>query len=321
MPIKPQKPASLDITENELRHREIIARFFPKEKETLLGALTAQFPSWSRNTIKQKLRDRCITVSGTTTTQFDMEVTPQSEIVLYAVGEAPKINHPLVKEVYIDECFIVLYKSEGIPTVAVNKDAQKTLFRIVANHLKSFNPKEKVFLLNRLDKETAGFIVMARNREVQQWAIDNWSHFMLDNQFGAIIKGSMPEEKGLLEREGQSKSKNKRSKGMAEGHRGFRASYTVEKETPFTQWIRVSLLSRNNAIRSFLAEQETPVVGDKRTLSWNAPTFGLVGTSLVFWHPIQKKRISFAQEPPKSFLKLLYLKLTRREKEQFNTEK
>lgn len=305
--------------------REVVSRFVVSEKDTLLKALTLQFPSWSRNTIKQKLRDRCISISGVATSQFDAPLEPNDEVIIYARGEAPRLNHPLVQEVYMDDAFIVLYKLAGIPTVAVNKDAQKTLFRVVANHLKSFNPREKVFLLNRLDKETSGFVVMARNRDLQQSLIENWSDFMLENRFLAIVKGQMPQDAGELERKSsEKKGLSKRKKGEKDTSPSFRASYQVLQETPFTQKIELSLHSRNNAIRSFLAQQENPVVGDERADSWKAPILGLAGISMVFWHPLKKKRVSFEQAPTKAFENLLFVKVTRREKDSFfkqNTEK
>lgn len=306
--------------------REVIFSFLAPQEGELLSLLLSGKLGLSRNTIKQKLRDRCVTVNGIPCSQFDAIVPGEGLVEVHSLGFSPKLNHPLVREVYSDEFFFVVYKEAGIPTVSVSKEAERTLFRLVAKHLKDYNPREKIFLLNRLDKDTAGFVVLARQRELQQQILNDWKIFMSENVFSAVVKGSLSLEQGFLEQVETEKTQLKGTKaGKLGGKKApFKAKYKViGKSAGYLSKLEISLQTRNNAIRSSLAAMGCPLVGDRRCKDalMGTGTLALRATKIRFCNPITQKVLLFEEPIPDAMDKLLQMRLTRAQKASFGTPK
>lgn len=305
--------------------REVIFSFVAPQEGELLSLLLSGKLGFSRNTIKQKLRDRCVTVNGIPCSQFDAVVPEEGLVEVHSLGFSPKLNHPLVREVYSDEFFFVVYKEAGIPTVSVSKEAERTLFRLVAKHLKDYNPREKIFLLNRLDKDTAGFIVLARQRELQQQILNDWKIFMVENVFAAVVKGSLSLEQGFLEQVETEKTQQKSTKtGKLLGRKKapFKAKYKViGKSAGYLSKLEISLQTRNNAIRSSLAAMGCPLIGDRRCKDalMGTGTLALRATKIRFCNPVTQTVLLFEEPIPNTMEKLLQMRLTRAQKASFGT--
>lgn len=306
--------------------REIVSSFVAPHDGELLPLLLELEQCLSRNTLKQKLRDRCITVDGTPHTQYDTQVKKGQKIEIYTTGFAPKLTGALVQEVYADEALFIVYKMAGLPTVAVSKESERTLFKMVATHLKSYDSREKIFLLNRLDKDTAGYIVFARSRELQQQILDNWKDFMLENRFASVVRGGFDTSSGVLEATEQNKKSSKgetlslSQKGASSKKKDrvtFRASYSVKPgSSPYLSGLEIELKTRNNAIRSQLMHIGHPILGDKRdreALIGNG-SLALCAISMVIKHPTDGHILRFSTPIPTEYDKLLRMKLTRAQK-------
>lgn len=103
-----------------------------------------------------------------TTTQFDTLIAIGDFIKIYNIGTAEKLQHPLVEELCHDEQLTVPHKRPGIPTIPVGGASKNSLFQVVTHHSKKVGPSEKVFLLNRFDRNTEGITIAARDRQPRQ---------------------------------------------------------------------------------------------------------------------------------------------------------
>lgn len=178
------------------RYRRVVVQGTASEATTLMGILTQLLPESSRTTHKQYLRDRCIKVNGQVVSEHSVPIAVGDEVVVYSVGFAPVLDNTEVKVLWQDDWFILVQKEPGIPTIASKPGDKHTVYRIVADHYKSGDAREKIFLLNRLDRDTRGLILFARDREVQQEILDNWEKYILSQTFAALVEGALPEEKG-----------------------------------------------------------------------------------------------------------------------------
>ncbi len=291
--------------------RERIHIFTATQEGPLLGLLIQLLPSSSRTTIKQYLRDRCVQLAGHTTTQFNAPVSKGDSIEIYNIGTPEKLQHPLVQELYRDDYFIVLHKRPGIPTISVGGTSKSSLFQVVAKHLKKVDSHEKIFLLNRLDRETEGIIIVARERQLQQDLLAEWHNFVLSNQFEAVVLGSIDTNKGELYRpptNGSKKGEDKhclrasKSKKEDKTTSPFRASYQVISTGPYLTRLTLSLFTRNNSIRSALASLGIPLLGDHRASETIASDLSkylaLRATEITIYHPILQKRMQFTIDRP-----------------------
>ena len=67
--------------------------------------------------------------------------------------------------IYEDKEILVVNKPSGMLTVSTPKEKEKTLFHEVSSYVKKSNPKAKVFIIHRLDKDTSGIVMFAKNQK------------------------------------------------------------------------------------------------------------------------------------------------------------
>ena len=307
--------------------RERIYSFTAKESGALLELLFALLPELSRTTVKQYLRNRCVVLAGVTTTQFDAPVATGETIEIYNVGAAEELQHPLIEELYRDEQFIVLHKRPGIPTISVGGASKSSLFQVLTHHLKKVDPNEKLFLLNRLDRDTEGIIIVARDRQLQQDLLAEWRSFVLSNSFEAVVLGTLETSSGELttrptrdKKRGTDKRRSAASPAKGKKPATFRASYEVLSTGPYITRVSLSLLTRNNSIRSTLASIGHPLLGDRRVCDSIAPELSkylaLRTTELTIFHPIRRQKMQFTLDTPLVNLdKIAQTRLTAAQKE------
>ena len=307
--------------------RERIYSFTAKESGALLELLFALLPELSRTTVKQYLRNRCVVLAGVTTTQFDAPVATGETIEIYNVGAAEELQHPLIEELYRDEQFIVLHKRPGIPTISVGGASKSSLFQVLTHHLKKVDPNEKIFLLNRLDRDTEGIIIVARDRQLQQDLLAEWRSFVLSNSFEAVVLGTLETSSGELttrptrdKKRGTDKRRSAASPAKGKKPATFRASYEVLSTGPYITRVSLSLLTRNNSIRSTLASIGHPLLGDHRASESIAPELSkylaLRTTELTIFHPIRRQKMQFTLDTPLVNLdKISQARLTAAQKE------
>ncbi|WP_297170269.1 pseudouridine synthase [uncultured Porphyromonas sp.] len=307
--------------------RERIYSFTAKESGALLELLFALLAELSRTTVKQYLRNRCVVLAGVTTTQFDAPVATGETIEIYNVGAAEELQHPLIEELYRDEQFIVLHKRPGIPTISVGGASKSSLFQVLTHHLKKVDPNEKIFLLNRLDRDTEGIIIVARDRQLQQDLLAEWRSFVLSNSFEAVVLGTLETSSGELttrptrdKKRGTDKRRSAASPAKGKKPATFRASYEVLATGPYITRVSLSLLTRNNSIRSTLASIGHPLLGDRRVCDSIAPELSkylaLRTTELTIFHPIRRQKMQFTLDTPLVNLdKIAQTRLTAAQKE------
>ena len=303
MPPKPTKNI------RKAPQRERVYSFTATEPGALLELLFQLLPQLSRTTVKQFLRNRCVLLAGVTTTQFDAPVAIGDSIEIYNIGTAEELQHPLIEELYRDEQFIVLHKRPGIPTISVGGASKSSLFQVVTHHLKKVDPNEKIFLLNRLDRDTEGIIIVARDRQLQQDLLAEWRSFVLANSFEAVVLGALDTSSGELTtrptRDKKRGSDKRRASAPSDRDRKlatFRASYEVVSTGPYITRLSLSLLTRNNSIRSTLASIGHPLLGDHRASDSIAPSLSkylaLRATELIIFHPIKRQKMLFTIDTP-----------------------
>ncbi len=301
------------------RYRRVVVQGTASEATTLMGILTQLLPESSRTTHKQYLRDRCIKVNGQVVSEHSAPIVVGDEVVVYSVGFAPVLDNTEVKVLWQDDWFILVQKEPGIPTIASKPGDKHTVYRIVADHYKSGDAREKIFLLNRLDRDTRGLILFARDREVQQEILDNWEKYILSQTFAALVEGALPEEKGEFAPPPKPKKPagDEDTKKKVMPSRRSRATYQVEERASWRTLLRISLLGRYNGIRSQLNEKKCPLVGERKSVIKGAPSIALSQQELVLLHPVTKEKLRFESPVPAFFFKLLRRRLTTSERQVF----
>ncbi|MGM0524119.1 MAG: RluA family pseudouridine synthase [Bacillota bacterium] len=276
-----------------------------KSDTTLMDFLLEQF-DYSRSKIKGFLQRGQVYVDGQSISQFNHPLT---------VGQVVAISKEQIKEaklkgltiLYEDDDCLVVNKASGLLTIQTNKQLKElTAHRQLSEYLQQKDPRARIFIVHRLDRDTSGVLVFAKNERAKQILQSNWKERVKERRYVALVEGVVKKDEARLENYlGESKTyrmyttKNKSEGIYAALH------YQVKQRGKNTTVLHVQLdTGRKNQIRVQLSAAGHPVVGDKKYGAKTNPIkrLGLHAETITFQHPTTEKVLSFSAPVPKSFM-------------------
>lgn len=211
--------------------------------------------------------------------------------------------------VYEDKEIIVVNKPAGLLCVSTPKQEDVTLFRMVSAYLKKSNPKSKVYIVHRLDKDTSGIVVFAKNVSVKLALQNNWNDIVTKRGYVAVVEGNVSKDKGIV------KSYLKETKTMlvysSNDKTGKLAITEYRKVLSNSLYTLLDInikTGRKNQIRVHMKDIGNVIVGDKKYGSKKNPIRRLClhANVLEFIHPRTKKKMYFEIDVPDNFVNLVY---------------
>ena len=97
--------------------------------------------------------------------------------------------------IYEDKELLVVNKENNLLTIGNNKNKINTLYHEVRNYIHKKN--QKVFIVNRLDRDTSGIVLFAKNEKLKKLLQDNWND-IADRYYYAIVEGIPKNNKDTL---------------------------------------------------------------------------------------------------------------------------
>jgi len=203
-----------------------------------------------------------------------------------------------------DTDVIVVLKGNGLLTVATERDRENTAQAFLNTYLGA-RREERIQVVHRLDRETSGVLVFAKNFHAREQLKEQFAAHTVDRLYIAVIEGHIDPPAGtirsyLIERKDlkmQSVDAHPDAK-LAVTH------YRTIATSPQYSMLEVRLeTGRKNQIRAHLSEAGHPVVGDQIYGSTVNPLgrLGLHAKLLGFAHPATGKKMVFTSAVPKSF--------------------
>lgn len=275
------------------------------EKDTtLLPFLIDNMPNRSRTSVKSYLTHGQVAVNGCQTTRHDTPLVP-GDVVEISMKRMPEVlRHPLLRIVYEDDRLLVVDKRNGLLSVGTDKEQKRTAFYILSEHIKKTNRGARLFVVHRLDRETSGLMIYAKDQTTQEILQRNWRSMVLDRRYVAVIENKLPNSEGTID---TILREDRNCKVWAcrdgEGERAV-TNYRVLKESKGYSLVELSLeTGKKNQIRAHMEWMHTPIAGDKK---YNAATnpvgrVCLHAYKLCFVHPETGKRLDFSTGIPKLF--------------------
>ncbi len=300
-----------------MRHKP---KAVPPPKETHLKAtepfelmtfLLAKMGGMSRNSVKSLLAHRQIMVNSKITTLFNQALQPGDLITVNSSRGNIELKHPKLKIIFEDEYLIVVEKKEGLLTVIAGDSEETTAFSILKNHVKKSSPTNRIYTVHRLDRETSGVIMFAKNREVQQTLQENWHRIITRRIYVAVVEGTVEKEEDtivtwLSENE---KSLKIHSSNSDNGGQQAITHYRKIKSNENYSLLEIELeTGRKNQIRVHMQGIGHPIIGDKKYGAGISPInrMGLHARLIAFYHPVTTEVVSFETPVPRNFLNLFH---------------
>lgn len=169
------------------------------DSEAPLLDLLMRKSSRNRTAAKQLIASGRVSVGKWSTTRAT-EMVREGLLVRVHRGVPPMpFHHPKLEIAWESEAYVVAYKKRGLPTVnTAHKNRQQTALYLLSQHYKKGEEGAKLFMINRLDRNTAGFVVFARSVEAKELLVKEWSRRAKHQIFIACIEGQLKEKVQLL---------------------------------------------------------------------------------------------------------------------------
>lgn len=276
-------------------------KYIVKENEILIDFLKKMFSNLSKNSVKSLLHNEKVFVNGNMTTKYNYELN---------IGDVVEIREKVAKNIdiiYEDKDIIVINKPSGLLTVATEKEKNKTAYHLVMEYLKKKNKNNRIFIIHRLDRDTSGIIMFAKNERAKHLYQDNWNDIIKKRCYYAVIDGKMENKEGTI------KSYLKENGNMVYSVKDRSGKLAITEYKVLKERKNISLLDinlktgRKNQIRVHMKENKTPILGDLKygEKSKLINRLALHAYKLELVNPVTKKLLTFEINMPNEF-KMLF---------------
>ena len=306
--------------------REVIRLTVPpkQSKQRIDVYLTHHIQNATRSKVRSGIDEGLVVVNGKKV-KASHQVAP-GELIEVTLPRPPRPdakpeNIPL-NIVYEDDALLVVNKPAGMVTHPAYGNYTGTLVNALLYYctsLSALNTEMRPGIVHRLDKDTTGLMVIAKNDVAHHLLAKQFSRRTIDREYWAIVWGKFRERQGTIEASlGRSKRDRKKVTVTADGKPAV-TDFKVLKEFSFLSLIRLKLRTgRTHQIRVHLAHIGHPVFGDPTYAGRSATWGGLNGSqsqqatnllklinrqalhakTIGFVHPGTKKEVKFDSELP-----------------------
>ncbi len=255
--------------------------------------------------IKQYLTHGAIYVNNNKTTKYNYKLIKGMNII---IDTDSKNKKTLPFEIlFEDDHIIVVNKPSGLLTIATNKEKEKTLYHIVRDYLISKNKNSKVFIVHRLDKDTSGIVVLAKDEKTKNTLQENWNEYVDLREYIAVVHGKLKKEEDTITQYLKETKTNlvyvSKDKDGKEAITNYKVIDTNDDYSLLS--IKIST-GRKNQIRVAMSTINNPIVGDKKYgIKDHYDRLYLHANRLRMYYPEIKKSILFETSYPNEFKKIM----------------
>ena len=152
----------------------------------------------SRTRVKALLANRVVLVDNNIQTQYNFPLKPGMKVQVSREKNKHEFRHPMLKILYEDAYLIVVEKKEGLLSVATDHQKERTAQHILNEYVKRTHRNNRIFVVHRLDRETSGIIIYAKDEKTQHTLRDNWHDIVYDRRYVSIVMGDMEKDQDTV---------------------------------------------------------------------------------------------------------------------------
>ncbi|OCB00315.1 RluA family pseudouridine synthase [Clostridium beijerinckii] len=238
----------------------------------------------------------------------EIEVTFSEPEVLKVEAEEIPINI-----LYEDKDVVVVNKSQGMVVHPAPGNYNGTLVNALLYHCKdlsSINGIIRPGIVHRIDKDTSGVLVVAKNDEAHNKLSDQLKDHSMKREYYALVEGRLKNDKGIIDKPLARNKRDRLKVGIVEGGKRAVTHYEVlERFNGYTLIKCILETGRTHQIRVHMASIGFPLVGDP-LYGFKKQRFKLKGQmlhakTLGFVHPSKNEYMEFTTELPEYFQEII----------------
>lgn len=261
----------------------------------------------SRSKIKATLQGRGIKVDGKTVTQFDYPLHPGAKISVSLRKSNNAFKSRYVKIVYEDRWLVVVEKKIGILSMAAGHSSLNVK-SVLDDYFRKTRQRCTAHVVHRLDRDTSGLMVYAKDMETEQRFEHDWHNIVYDRRYVAVVSGEMEKDEGTIANWlKDNKAYVTYSSPVDNGGKYAVTHFHVLARTTEHSLVEYRLeTGRKNQIRVHSADMGHPVCGDVKYGNGDDPIHRLClhAYVLCFVHPMTGERMEFETMIPADFNRL-----------------
>lgn len=281
------------------------------ERDELMAFLMKKMTGISRTRVKSLLTNRMVLVNNIIQTQYNFLLEPGMKVQVSREKHNREFHNPMLKLMYEDAYLLVVEKKEGLLSVATDHQKERTAQHILNEYVKRENRNNRIYVVHRLDRETSGIMMYAKDEKTQRKLRDNWHDIVIDRRYVAVVMGDMEKNTGTVESWLTDRKLYVSSSDYDDGGKHSVTHYHTIKCANGYSLVELNLeTGRKNQIRVHMQVLGHPIVGDSRYGCDVDPLgrMALHAFKLSFYHPVTGELMRFETPYPSSFKNLLLRK-------------
>lgn len=270
----------------------------------LIAFIMEKMHGISRNRAKALIVNRVVLVDNIITTHPLAVLKPGQVVQLDRSKHKMSFHSNSLDIVYEDPYLLVIDKRAGLLSMS-NNTRQETVQTVLNRYLEKGGGRNTSHIVHRLDRDTSGLMVYAKDIKTQQSLVEGWLQLVTDRRYVALVQGVFENKQGKIE---SWLTEDKRfithSSPVNNGGKFAVTKYNVLEEGGGYSLVECELLTgRKNQIRVHMAELGHPVVGDHKygSADDSIRRLGLHAYMLCFRHPVNGKLLRFETPIPACF--------------------
>ncbi len=289
-----------------VNHKGEYDHYVVEQEAPLLEWLLAHVKG-SKTKIKATLQGRGIRVNGKTVTQFDYPLTPGMKIGVSKTKRNDLFKSRYVKIVFEDQYLIVVEKNIGILSMAAGHKSLNVK-SVLDDYFRKSKQGCTAHVVHRLDRDTSGLMVYAKDMETEQILEHNWHDIVYDRRYVAVVSGEMEQDGGTIANWLKDNAAYVTYSSPVDNGGKYAVTHfhTLNRTTEHSL-VEFSLeTGRKNQIRVHCADMGHPVCGDVKYGNGDDPLHRLClhAYMLCFYHPVTHERMEFQTMIPSAFKSL-----------------
>lgn len=261
----------------------------------------------SRSKVKATLAGHGIKVDGKMVSQFDYPLKPGMTISISKSKKNNTFKSRWIKIVYEDRWIVVIEKQAGILSMAAGHKSLNVK-SVLDDYFQKTHQKCRAHVVHRLDRDTSGLMVYAKDIETEQALEHDWHQIVFDRRYVAVVSGEMTEDEGTVSNWlKDNKAYVTYSSPTDNGGKYAVTHYRTLNRTTDHSLVEFKLeTGRKNQIRIHCQDLGHPVCGDVKYGDGNDPLHRLClhAYMLCFYHPVTGEPLEFSTPIPTAFKQL-----------------
>lgn len=291
--------------QTQITNQDKVTEWIVQEPTELMIELLDKLTKHSRNSVKSILARGQVAVEGKVITKYNHPLEQGQQVTVNFGRIIPEMKFEGLKIIHEDQDIIVINKEAGLLSIASPTEKEQTAYRQLTEHVRRTSPNNRIFVVHRLDRDTSGLMLYAKNEQAQQKLQNTWQESVLERSYVALVEGAVKKQEGTI----KSWLKESKTLLMYSSHKPNDGQEAITHYKAIESNREYSLLEvhletgRKNQIRVHMQDIGHPIVGDKKYGSRKniIGRLGLHARILAFHHPSTGEILRFETQIPGKF--------------------